>query len=508
MLSIRFILLHNLEFRSCSTFSSVLTLGKKSQLSGADSHETAESDQDDNSLTNFDATKGNKQHHFKQVGNDINTHPSDEDSPISLQYGACNSPKIRYARDDRKSRGSKRDKWNIGIDWREKGGFGEAGKGHLEQQHRPWKQGKSKWYEQVSARWNSSASRWDSSDGDRNSEANQWQRLPKHSSKSSNYNQTLNQKLQHPLSQVDQNQNFSQHKALADGSSSESSFYQPRDKPRGKRLRKKEKLGFIESEPEPAVPGAEQLLYGLHPVSLALTSGLRQVRRVYHRADAGPSNGRLSRVLAECAARGVTTVPLPAAQLDRIAGGTGVHQGVCARVTPLPPRSMDELLARAGCPPLTGGLLLTADVRGQKTAATEFWSVETDLTGSQGEGEMLDVKDTGRQLAVSANSETGRAAETEPPAIITPESEKQTDVSPAEGTAVTALRRRVWLMLDRVQDPMNFGSIIRSSYFLGVDAVIIPDKNRSVADSPTNKLKLMRHKNERYAILTFYSYCW
>ncbi|KAF0312872.1 rRNA methyltransferase 1, mitochondrial [Amphibalanus amphitrite] len=161
--------------------------------------------------------------------------------------------------------------------------------------------------------------------------------------------------------------------------------------PVGKRLRKKEKLGFIESEPAPARPGDRQMLYGLHPVSLALSAGLRQM-----------------------------------------AGGTGVHQGVCARVTPLLPRPVDELLVRTGYPPLG-----------------------------------------------TPPPPTAAAGEQEP------------DGGPTSGSADDTVeaerpgrRRRLWLMLDRVQDPMNFGSIIRSSYFLGVDAIIIPDKN-SCPLSPT-----------------------
>ncbi|XP_037090971.1 rRNA methyltransferase 1, mitochondrial-like [Pollicipes pollicipes] len=220
-------------------------------------------------------------------------------------------------------------------------------------------------------------------------------------------------------------QDDSSHKATSKAGKPRGSHVRPSDKPRGKKLRKKDKLGFIESELVDGDEDQVQVLYGLHPVQLALAAGRRTVHRVYHRQEA--TGGRLSRLLAECAARGVGTVPLPVTQLDTIARGTGVHQGVCARVGPLRPRPVSELLTELGYPPV----------------ATDPDKLEAGVA---------DLPTVG-------------------------------DPVPASGER-TAHRRRLWLLLDRVQDPMNFGSILRSSYFLGVDAILIPDKN-SCPLSPT-----------------------
>nr|XP_033778743.1 rRNA methyltransferase 1, mitochondrial isoform X2 [Geotrypetes seraphini] len=38
-------------------------------------------------------------------------------------------------------------------------------------------------------------------------------------------------------------------------------------------------------------------------------------------------------------------------------------------------------------------------------------------------------------------------------------------------------RRRLWLVLDGLQDPMNLGAVLRSAYFLGVDKVVISQEN-------------------------------
>ncbi|XP_035824514.1 rRNA methyltransferase 1, mitochondrial isoform X2 [Aplysia californica] len=44
-------------------------------------------------------------------------------------------------------------------------------------------------------------------------------------------------------------------------------------------------------------------------------------------------------------------------------------------------------------------------------------------------------------------------------------------------TGSDGLKVPLWLMLYNIQDPMNFGAILRSAYFLGVEKVIVPAQN-------------------------------
>ncbi|XP_043209934.1 uncharacterized protein LOC122374933 isoform X1 [Amphibalanus amphitrite] len=441
---------------SCSTFSSVLTLRQKAE-------------QDDSKPSQL--PKNNK----AVQNNSFTEHEQATQSDFtegSLKLDA-KKPQKRY----------KTDKWKPRNDWREQGDFDRRGKNQWEHS-KPSKQ-KSRWDDQDS-RNNSWITR-DSPNLD--SDENQWHRVTK-PYKSPRHGPGSDERPYRPQSRWNQDENPRPQRQYQPHHPSRNGPDRSPDKPVGKRLRKKEKLGFIESEPAPARPGDRQMLYGLHPVSLALSAGLRQVNQVYHRAVSGPGDTRLSRLVAECAARGVSTVPLPPAMLDQMAGGTGVHQGVCARVTPLLPRPVDELLVRTGYPPLGTPPPPTAAAGERNQTATNFWSLETDTGGPDRGGEDVQtpaVKDKEQQPPVSTKSESEKLQETTSPDSVVSDPASQPGASSADDTVEAerpGRRRRLWLMLDRVQDPMNFGSIIRSSYFLGVDAIIIPDKN-SCPLSPT-----------------------
>ncbi|XP_025096761.1 rRNA methyltransferase 1, mitochondrial-like isoform X2 [Pomacea canaliculata] len=47
--------------------------------------------------------------------------------------------------------------------------------------------------------------------------------------------------------------------------------------------------------------------------------------------------------------------------------------------------------------------------------------------------------------------------------------------------------KQLWLLLHNVQDPMNFGAILRSSYYLGVNQVVVPGSNSYMASPVVSK---------------------
>lgn len=99
---------------------------------------------------------------------------------------------------------------------------------------------------------------------------------------------------------------------------------------------------------------AEQtdLIWGRHPVDEALRSG-RAVKRLYLARGLRPAEG-LAQTLALAQERGVIIEEMDRSHLDLLTG-TSRHQGIAARVSPLPPADVQDILdlaARRQEPPL------------------------------------------------------------------------------------------------------------------------------------------------------------
>lgn len=97
--------------------------------------------------------------------------------------------------------------------------------------------------------------------------------------------------------------------------------------------------------------GAWEVLFGWHPVEEALRAGRRRVEAVW--AAARLPGPRRELLAAAAADRGLRLLDAAPERLLELAG-QAEHQGVCARVAPLPLLPLEDLLAPdpAGAPPL------------------------------------------------------------------------------------------------------------------------------------------------------------
>uniref|UniRef100_S4R5Q8 rRNA methyltransferase 1, mitochondrial n=1 Tax=Petromyzon marinus TaxID=7757 RepID=S4R5Q8_PETMA len=57
--------------------------------------------------------------------------------------------------------------------------------------------------------------------------------------------------------------------------------------------------------------------------------------------------------------------------------------------------------------------------------------------------------------------------------------------SPASETVADGGKRRLWVVINEVNDPMNLGAVLRSTYFMGVETVLITKQNSSCSLTPT-----------------------
>jgi 23S rRNA (guanosine2251-2'-O)-methyltransferase len=91
-----------------------------------------------------------------------------------------------------------------------------------------------------------------------------------------------------------------------------------------------------------------ETLYGFHPVCEALQAGRRTFETLLLRKGRGDLRADALRQLAE--ARGIAMKSVDDARLTAMVGH-GAHQGVCARVGPLPFQDLPALLTAAGAVP-------------------------------------------------------------------------------------------------------------------------------------------------------------
>jgi 23S rRNA (guanosine2251-2'-O)-methyltransferase len=90
-------------------------------------------------------------------------------------------------------------------------------------------------------------------------------------------------------------------------------------------------------------------LFGIHPVLEAIRARPRSITRLL--VAEGRHDGRVEALLAEARGAGVSVQRQPRRALDRLAEG-GVHQGVVALVAGASYADADEIVGRAGHPPL------------------------------------------------------------------------------------------------------------------------------------------------------------
>lgn len=99
-----------------------------------------------------------------------------------------------------------------------------------------------------------------------------------------------------------------------------------------------------------------ELVYGVHPVLELLKQRASAIDRLFVARQPAPGLGRILRAAREA---GIPVTRLPKPLLARKVGARAVHQGIAARVAPIPYADVEELCRRAAADP--DGLLVWAD---------------------------------------------------------------------------------------------------------------------------------------------------
>ncbi|CAI9724321.1 rRNA methyltransferase 1, mitochondrial [Octopus vulgaris] len=148
-----------------------------------------------------------------------------------------------------------------------------------------------------------------------------------------------------------------------------------------------------------------EILYGIHPVLLALKKNSRACHKLYIQKSSGQRSELLQQIISLGIERNITVTAFHKEELDKLSGSRP-HQGVCMDVSYL---KMEEL-----------------------------------------------KPETFSQLCLQ-------------------ETEKKSS------------EQQLFLVLYQVQDPMNFGAILRSAYYFGANKVIFSKENSSIINPVVSK---------------------
>lgn len=164
---------------------------------------------------------------------------------------------------------------------------------------------------------------------------------------------------------------------------------------------------------------AGEIIFGIYPVLLALNAKRRKLHCLFYKKGLEDRSERIKEILDVGRKQNIKIHGLGTIQFKQILKGDQVHQGICCDASPLPFEELhDEHYSHLIKP--------ISDI-----ACGDSTKEEDSLEGQ--------------------------------PGALTMESREKAN--------------QLWLYLDRIHDPMNFGAVLRSAYFMGVDKVLTSEEN-------------------------------
>ncbi|XP_042239206.1 rRNA methyltransferase 1, mitochondrial-like isoform X2 [Homarus americanus] len=158
-----------------------------------------------------------------------------------------------------------------------------------------------------------------------------------------------------------------------------------------------------------------ELIYGVFPVLLALRAQRRKFHNIFYKKGNEDKNNKIQEILETGKKHSIKIHGLGGSEFKLIFKGDQAHQGICCDVS--------HLL---------------------------FENLNTEnFYHTMKPGESMNLNKTKENELVEHQPESSPGEDQERP-------------------------HQLWLYLDRIQDPMNFGAVIRSAYFTGVDKVFTP----------------------------------
>lgn len=147
----------------------------------------------------------------------------------------------------------------------------------------------------------------------------------------------------------------------------------------------------------------DDIIYGIHPVYLAVCTQRRKIYKLYYRKGIEANNSKINEILDLCHQRNVEIIGLEPSQFGKYLKSDKVHQGIYCKASRLLIEKLEEEEIQASS-------MINRTVEGFELGERKRTSL-------------------------------------------------------------------LWLYLDQIQDPMNFGAILRSAYYFGVDRIITSNEH-------------------------------
>lgn len=163
-----------------------------------------------------------------------------------------------------------------------------------------------------------------------------------------------------------------------------------------------------------------EIIFGIYPVLLALNAERRKLHCLFYKKGSEGRSERIREILDIGLKQNIKIYGLDIAQFKKLLRGDEVHQGICCDASRLP---FEEL---------------------QDEHFSQF------------------IKPISDSVNVNSTKEDD-SLECQPGIMALENREKP---------------HQLWLYLDQIHDPMNFGAVLRSAYFMGVDKVLTSESHR------------------------------
>lgn len=190
-----------------------------------------------------------------------------------------------------------------------------------------------------------------------------------------------------------------------------------------------------------------EIIFGIFPVLLAIQAKRRTVHRLIYKSGSGNTSSKIQNILTIAKEQGVPITSLEPSQFKQIFQGDQVHQGVCCDASHLTFLTLDE----------------------------DHPEQEEEYGQGKQEGECEEESRLQRERQQESQHARVKHKNWEDDRYIHPAFEKKNQQNYQTGIE---RRQKLWLYLDQIQDPMNFGAVLRSAYFMGVDRVLTSEAFR------------------------------